>query len=425
MWIVLGILAAALMTLLCSTLTFALRSFSRARLESCLDRAGSKHLLEPTVAQTEDLIHLTAAGRLFFNVLIVIQVWYVFDHTVLHPWARYLLTVLLAGVIGLVFSVSVPTALARYVGEPALALFLRPLHAVRAVMSPLTWLMRKIDAVIKRLVAPRYDVEPDLIEKDILTAVQEGEKEGVMDTTERQMIESVIEFRNTEVGQTMTSRPEIVAIEISADLGEVKRVVEESGHSRVPIYDGNLDHIVGVLYARDLLRHLGQSAAQFDLRSAMRPAVFVPETKLLRDLLKEFRDNKVHMAIVLDEYGGTAGLVTIEDILEELVGEISDEHEPRGEAMLKKLDNASYEVDARMYVTDLNHRLNLQLPEDAGYDTIGGLVSTTLGRIPQVGSVLDQAGIRYTVIDAEPQRIKRLKLEFLAGKLSVLEKANR
>lgn len=270
-----------------------------------------------------------------------------------------------------------------------------------------------------RAVGNRSDPEPEQIEKDILSAVEDGEEEGVVDAQEREMIESVIEFHDIEVSQTMTARPEIVAIELAATLDEVKRITEESGHSRIPVIDGTLDHIIGILYARDLLKHLGRPPEEFDIRSAMRPAMFVPESKLVRDLLLDFRMQKVHIAIVLDEYGGTAGLVTIEDILEELVGEISDEHEPQEPAMLKRIDELTYEADARLYIDEVNRQLGLNLPEDAGYDTLGGFVSTTLGRIPQKGTTFQADGARYTVIDAEPQRVKRLKVELIpqtAGK---------
>src|SRR5262249_29267915 len=184
--------------------------------------------------------------------------------------------------------------------------------------------------------------------------VEEAAKEGVVDEQEREMIESVIEFRDTTVGQIMTPRPEIIGLEITAQLLEVKKTLEESGHSRIPIYEGTLDRIVGILYARDLIKHLGEPPEKFDIRSAMRTPLYVPKPKPLRDLLNDFRLKKIHIAIVLDEYGGTAGLVTIEDVLEELVGEISDEHEPTEPAMFKRLSDTSAEVDARLYLDELN-----------------------------------------------------------------------
>jgi magnesium and cobalt transporter len=194
---------------------------------------------------------------------------------------------------------------------------------------------------------------------------------------------------------------------------EVKRMIEESGHSRIPVYEGSLDHIVGILYARDLLKYLGLPPDTFGIRSAMRPAYYVPESKPLRDLLQDFRLQKVHIAIVLDEYGGTAGLVTIEDVLEELVGEISDEHEPAEPAMFHRTGEQSAEVDARIYLDELNRLFGLTLAEDAGYDTLGGFISTTLGRIPETGTTFENAGAKFTILDAEPQKVNRVRIELI------------
>lgn len=225
------------------------------------------------------------------------------------------------------------------------------------------------------------------------------------------MIESVIEFRDTTAGQIMTGRPQVVALPINSALAKVKQTIEESGHSRIPVYEGTLDQIVGILYARDLLRFVGQPPEQFDIRAALRPPLYVPETKPLRDLLSDFRVQKVHIAIVLDEYGGTSGLITIEDILEELVGDISDEHEPVEPSLFQRINEQTAEADARVPIEEFNRLTDLSLPEDAGYATLGGFVSTALGRIPTPGTTFAQDGVKYTVLDAEPQRIKRIRVE--------------
>jgi magnesium and cobalt transporter len=162
-----------------------------------------------------------------------------------------------------------------------------------------------------------------------------------------------------------------------------------------------------------LLKHLGAPPDQFNMRAAMRPPLYVPVTKPLRDLLSDFRLQKIHIAIVTDEYGGTAGLVTIEDVLEELVGEIADEHEPGEPAMLKRISDTVAEADARIRLEELNRIMGLNLPEDAGFDTLGGYLSTTLGKIPPTGCVATLAGAKFTVLDAEPQRINRVKVEFI------------
>jgi len=168
---------------------------------------------------------------------------------------------------------------------------------------------------------------------------------------------------------------------------------------------------VGILYARDLLKFVGTPPEQFDLRSALRPAFYVPESKPVRDLLKDFRLRRVQMAIVLDEYGGTAGLVTVEDILEELVGDITDEHEPTEPGMLKKIADRTWEADARIGIEDLNRAVGLTLPEDAGFQTLGGFISNTAGTIPAAGASFEHGAIKYTILDAEPQKVNRVRID--------------
>ena len=325
--------------------------------------------------------------------------------------------------ITLAVSVAIPHAVARHAGETMIGRFVRFLHLLRWLMRPVNWLMQWTDDTVRRLAGQNDQTESEEIEQEIVSVVEEGVKEGVVDEQEMEMIESVIEFRDTTVGQIMTARPEIVALDVKSSLIEVKQLLEESGHSRVPVYKDTIDQIVGILYARDLLKHLGLPSDQFDIRSAIRPAIYVPEIKPLRDLLSDFRIQKVHIAIVLDEYGGTAGLVTIEDLLEELVGEISDEHEKVEPAMLARIDDTTYEADARLYLDELNRTLGLNLPEDAGYDTLGGFLTTTMGRIPPVGTVLEQPNAKYTVLDAEPQKVNRVKIDLVLQPVTEGEKA--
>jgi putative hemolysin len=222
-------------------------------------------------------------------------------------------------------------------------------------------------------------------------------------------------LEGVRVNEVMTSRPDIVAMECDMGLTMVREVFQKTGHSRIPVFEGSLDHIVGVLYARDLLHYVGERAEAFDVRKAVRPAFFVPETKPLRDLLGDFRSLKIHMAIVLDEYGGTAGLVTIEDVLEQLVGDISDEHEPQHPAMLRKIDEKTWDVDARIGIEELNSLLPVSLPDDPNVQTLGGYVATAIGRIPETGAVLTIPGARITVTDAEPQKINRVRIVLQDG----------
>ena len=177
---------------------------------------------------------------------------------------------------------------------------------------------------------------------------------------------------------------------------------------RLPVYEETIDSVLGVLYAKDLLYNGTDDA--FDVTSNMRGALFIPESKPVRELLREFQAEKVHMAVVLDEYGGTAGLVTIEDLLEELVGEIADEYETVTQEPMCRIDDRTVEVDARMRIDELNDELAIELPEDGDYETIGGFVFSTLGKIPGVGEECAFENIGIQVIEAEPRRVKRVRL---------------
>ena len=225
---------------------------------------------------------------------------------------------------------------------------------------------------------------------------------------QKQMIEAIFDLRDTDAGAVMTPRTDVQGVELTASLAEVRATLIEEGHSRVPVYGENLDDIAGILYAKDLLPLLKPRArrrppaAAFDLRSLLREPMLIPESKNVLELLREFRATQVHLAIVVDEYGGTAGLVTIEDILEEIVGEIHDEYEAEAEAPgVEALDDGRSRVDARLPIDDLNDRLELDVPEDEEYDTVGGFVLETLGHIPDIGESFESHGVKVTVEQAE------------------------
>jgi CBS domain containing-hemolysin-like protein len=403
-------------SLVFTTLTYSLRDLSRVRLSDALEKRGRAKWIGPTLDNVNDLAFVTAVLRLLFNTAILLCSLELAESA----WGAdralsYTVAIVIGTVVSLVASVMLPSAISRNFGAVIVASLIRPLHFLRWLLWPIAKLMHLLDRAVVRAAGtstiPHAEKIGQEIQEEILSVVEEGEKEGVVDEEEREMILSVISFRDTTAGQIMTPRPEIVAVSSLATLPEIKVALEESGHSRIPVYDDSLDQIVGVLYARDLLKHLGKSLESFNIKSAMRPALYVPETKPLRDLLNDFRLQKVHIAIVLDEYGGTAGLVTIEDVLEELVGDISDEHEPVGPAMFRRIDEQTFEADARMYVGQFNRLTGLELPEDAGYDTLGGFISTTVGRIPEAGTRFDYNGGTFTVLEAEPQRVIRAKVE--------------
>jgi len=410
LWVSLAVLVAIL--LFCSTINLALRLPSRARIGDLLAKAGKEDELKRLVESLPQLTLANATLRSGAVIGVVLLVAAGLERAgVESTWARNGWSFAVAWAVILIFGVAIPNAWAHYAGESLLVLVLPVLHAARAGLFPLVVFLRMFDEPVRRLTGvPRGTAQThaDRLEQEILTLVHEGEMHGAVDEEEKEMIESVIDFRETQAGAIMTPRTELVAAERSITLPEVKQLIAERGHSRIPVYEETIDVILGVLYAKDLLRLEGE--APFDITAVMRPALFIPETKLLRDLLHEFQEQKVHIAVVLDEYGGTAGVVTIEDILEELVGEIVDEYESEEPAPLRRIDEQTVEVDARMRIDDLNDELDIELPEDEDYETIGGFVFSTLGKIPEVGERCGHQNIGIQVIAAEPRRVTRLRL---------------
>ncbi|MCZ6698834.1 MAG: hemolysin family protein, partial [Planctomycetota bacterium] len=247
------------------------------------------------------------------------------------------------------------------------------------------------------------------MEREILDAVSEAETVGAVDPNERNMIRSVMDMDERTVGEILTPRTEMQGIEVGADYERARRLVVEAGRSRMPVFEETLDKIVGVLYAKDLLNV--EDVAGYSTRELMRKVVFVPETKDVHSLLREFQANRVHIAIVVDEYGGTAGLVTIEDILEELVGEITDEHDEDPAApLVSRVDETTTEIDARLRVDEVNNKLGISLPIEEAYDTIGGFVYSRMGRIPAAGEGFVEDDVRVEVVDVDERRIKRLRI---------------
>jgi len=393
-----------------SALNLSLRTPSRSRIAEEFDRRGRGHLFEGFVSRRPQYLLASAALRSASVFVLFVTVLYRFEAgeaRIGFSWIILACTV--AGTLLLIFGVAIPYAWAKYSSEGLIVRCLPLLVVLRVVFFPVIKFLELFDPIVRRLTgAPLPDAQSaaDELEQEILDVVSEGELHGAVDEEEKEMIESVIELGDTRVVEIITPRTEIVALPVDADLPTVLEAIRSEGHSRIPVYEGTIDTILGVLYAKDLLGRAED--APFQLSSLMRKALFIPESKLVRDLLRELQKQKVHIAIVLDEYGGTSGLVTIEDILEELVGEIGDEYETTAPATLKQIDETTFEVDAGMRIYDLNDQLNVMLPDDRDYETLGGFVFSTMGKIPKVGECCQFNNIGIQVLAAEPRRITRL-----------------
>jgi CBS domain containing-hemolysin-like protein len=247
-------------------------------------------------------------------------------------------------------------------------------------------------------------------EAEFKALVEEGKKKGVIKETEREMIHKVFRFGDARAGEIMTPRTEIRALEVDVSLLEAYEVLKEVSHREIPLYEEHLDNIVGILPAKALLGLPWGLVKVKELKEIMEEPYFIPESKEVAELLKEFQKNKLHMAIVIDEYGGVAGLITLEDIIEELVGEISDEFD-RGEEEIKPIEPGAYLVSPRTSIDDLAERLHLEIPTDVDADTAGGLVFHLFGRIPSQGEQVECGDWIFTVEDVKRTRILKLRLE--------------
>ena len=416
--VVVGLVLLGL-TLYVTALAYIVRTYSRSRLSERIPEPQRERWLTWLDEHEWELQTLTGLLRLALNLAVLGVVWVGVGGELERPATAWL--ALQVGAITLVllaiFSIAIPHAVAVHAGEAVLARSLGLLWLLRLGFWLFGRFFSGIEFVVRRLLGKAdHDEREDTerVEQEILDAVSEGEAHGAVDEDQKEMIESVFELDETAVSAIMTPRTDINAVPADASFDDVRRVILEKGHSRIPVYEDTIDHIIGVVYAKDLLRL--NPGDPFDLRQIMRTAPCVPETKTLAELLAEFRATKVQIAIVLDEYGGTAGLATIEDILEELVGEIDDEYDQRPPPAMNRIDERTLEVDARVHISEINEELEIELPEEEDYETIGGFVFATLGKIPIAGEEFRHGHIRVQVVDAEPRRIKRLRIEVLPEK---------
>jgi len=312
-----------------------------------------------------------------------------------------ILSVVVGELVPKYIALSFPERYARYSSGPATFF----IHAT----SPFSRLLGFMANLIIRLLGVRRQPENGHVTEDeINQMIVEGQRRGVFDLTEQEFIRSVFDFSDSTVRRAIKPRPDIVAFELSDPLKKIMKTIVENGYSRYPIYDGTIDNVVGVIYTKDLIGTT-MSIDNIDLPRLIRKPLFVPDSLPLPKLLREFQKGKNHLAIVLDEFGGTAGIITLEDILEELVGEIQDEYDAEAAPILKSSDTVVY-ANGDVWPGDINELLDSRLPEDS-YDTLSGLFTETIGRLPEKSESIQIGDVRLTIIAKDENRILRMKLE--------------
>jgi len=328
------------------------------------------------------------------------------------PWGEILATAGLSAVV-LVFAELMPKNLAVRKPQRVALLLGRPVRwasvGLRPIIVVLGWV---VSAIMSLLGQGGYNKPTPLItEEELRQIVTVSEAEGVLEEEEHDMIRGIFELGETTVGEVKVPRVDMTAVPVTTPLLEALDVILQQGHSRIPVYEENIDNIVGVLYDKDLLKYVRENQLDVDLRAIVRPALYVPESKKVGEFFRELQRKKVHIAIVMDEYGGTDGLVTLEDLLEEIVGEIQDETD-REEPLFAQIDEGTWDVSAMIDMEQLNEELELTLPIN-DVETLGGFVYEQVGEVPKVGAVLEADGVRIEVRALEGRRIRTLRVSRL------------
>lgn len=318
--------------------------------------------------------------------------------------------VILQFVLAMILVLTQTMVRALVVANPERIAFLlvSPLRLLTSLFSPFTWLHLKVASKVRAQgMADAADESIFLSEDGLRFLMSVSEGESLIEEGEKEMIASIFELGKTLVREVMVPRIDLVALEVDTDIQEALDVILAAGHSRIPIYEDSVDNIIGVLYAKDLLRVFRNGQAQIQLHSIVREPYFVPESKPVDELLRELQQRRVHMAIIVDEYGGTAGVVTIEDLLEEIVGDIQDEYD-REEPEVQQLGDGEFLFNARVSLDEVNELLDVELPSDGG-DTLGGFIYSQLGKVPNVGEEVHFAQVTMRVLSVDGNRIDQVR----------------
>ena len=317
----------------------------------------------------------------------------------------------------LVFGEFTPKTLARQNAEKIALGVMGILKVLSYILYPITKICVLVSKPFIKLFGGAVgETAPFMTEEEMKALIGIGEEEGVLEKGERRMIESIFEFGDTKVQEVMVPRTEMTFIRANTKLDDILALLVKAGCSRIPVYEATIDNVIGILYAKDLLKFWGEHGEkQPVLKEFIRQPYFIPETKKVNELLREFQRNRVHMAIVVDEYGGTAGLVTMEDLIEEIVGEIEDEYDTGSGEKVEYLEGGEVLVDAVIDIGELNEKLNIDLPEQEGVETIAGFVIDILGHVPSVGEIVEYEGLTIKVVDATKRRVGKVRISGLKG----------
>jgi CBS domain containing-hemolysin-like protein len=389
------------------TIETAFSALMRLSLRLMVERGGRNDHLG---FYLDDPIQLFVPARLMLGLIFSLATVVIAVMTGSTGFQSIGMLLLFVAVFILTFEHFIPMLIARRNPERVLEILLPPFNVAASFLSPLTNVLVRllVEARRDRQATPALNGE----EAEASTAsaspeAEAGEEGAIIERDERRLLQSIVDFGDTLVREVMTPRPDIVAIPVEATLDELRALFREQEYSRIPVYKENLDNILGIVFVKDLIHLSDSEGSRQPIAGLVRPVTVVPETKRVPELLREFQRNRVQMAIVVDEYGGTAGLVTLEDLLEEIVGEIRDEYDVETEPVVDE-GNGSWVFSAKVNIEEVRERLGVEI-EPEGFETVGGYVLTRVGRVPAAGETFELDGLHVEVLEAERRRIHKVR----------------
>jgi magnesium and cobalt exporter, CNNM family len=392
------------------TIETAFTSLMRLSLRLMAERGGRDDRLG---FYLEDPTQLFIPARLLLGLIFSLATMFIAILTGRTGFQSIGMLLVFVAIFILVFEHVLPLLIVRRNPERVLEMLLPPFDVAARFLHPLTGGLVRLVAAVPRRERAEPNGNGDPVETPAREAVHTdgAEEPGIIEGDERRLLQSIVDFGDTLVREVMTPRPDMVAIQAASTFDEVRGLFREQEYSRIPVYTENLDNIIGFVFIKDLIRldppESGQTSL-LHLTRFIRPATFVPETKRVAEMLKEFQRQQVQIAIVVDEYGGTAGLVTIEDLLEELVGEIRDEYDVEMEPVVDAGDG-SFVFSAKVNIAEVRDCLGVDI-EPEGFETVGGYVLTRAGRVPAAGETFESDGLQVEVLEAERRRIHKVRM---------------
>ncbi len=392
----------------------ALTAFNRSKLKEISDESKTKgEMLKFWLKKPNELLTALLIGNNIVNILgssiaTMVAINFLGNNSKAIGIATATMTIIL-----LIFGEITPKVIAKAYSTKISGAVIEFVFFLSKILLPISILLMSISKVIVKIFGTDLNnIGLIITEEEIKSVVSVGEEEGVIEEEEKKMIHSIFEFTDTTVKEIMIPRTTVYAVEASKTLNEVWEEMIGNGYSRIPVYEEKIDNIIGVLYLKDIFNVIRERQLDKAVKYLIREAYFVPETKPLFEMLEEFKKNQIHMAIVLDEYGGTSGIITIEDLIEEIVGDINDEFDGEHDEEIRKVADNKYIIDAMLSIDRINEEIGLNIPVSEDYDSLGGYIYSALGRVPLEKDIVnnEEDEMELRVLEVDNRRVVKVLL---------------